>query len=183
MKKFVKNTYIAASLLLTSAAIQSCSMETPFGAEEGVLKMQLAINSNVITRAMDEQELADNCVVYISNDKGLVFKATGLSNIPEQITLRHGRYIAEAWTGDSVPASFDSKFYRCYEPIDITGGVNEYKLTCSIANVVASVNANSIDDTQVKNLRVTVSSSNASLEFNSENYKTAIGYFMMPFDA
>ncbi len=183
MKKIVKNTYIAASLLLTSAAIQSCSMETPFKSEEGVLKMNLAINSNVITRAMDEQELADNCVVYISNDKGLVFKAKGLGNIPDQITLRHGRYIAEAWTGDSVPASFDSKFYRCYEPIDITEGVNEYTLTCAIANVVASVNANSIDDTQVKNLHVTVSTSNGSLEFTSENYKTAKGYFMMPFDA
>ncbi len=183
MKHLAKKIYGATVVVVAAVVMQSCSMEAPFGSEEGVLKMNLAINSNVITRAMDEQELAENCVVYISNDKGLVFKAKGLSNIPDQISLRHGRYIAEAWTGDSVPASFDSKFYRCYEPIDITEGINEYKLTCSIANVVASVNANSIDETQVKNLHVTVSTSNGSLEFTKENYKTAKGYFMMPFDA
>lgn len=186
MKNKYKYIYKAASLLIASAAIQSCSMEAPFSSEEGVLQMKLVINSNVTRAEMSEQYLADNCVVYISNEKGLVFKEKGLNNIPDQIVLRQGSYIAEAWTGDSVPASFDSKFYRCYEPIEIVGGTNEIQLTCKIANVVTSVNANSIDDTQVKNLRVTVSSSNGSLEFTSDNFKTGDnptkGYFMMPYD-
>ncbi|MDE6548817.1 MAG: DUF4493 domain-containing protein [Muribaculaceae bacterium] len=182
MKKTLKYTYVAAALT-ASAAMQSCSMESPFSSEEGVLKMNLVINSNVVTRAVtNQQELEDSCVVYISNEKGLVFQNKGMSNMPDQISLRQGNYIAEAWTGDSVSASFDSKFYRCYEPINIVGGMNEIQLNCKIANVVASINTSSIDDTQVKDLHVTVSSSKGSLEFTKDNY-TKKGYFMMPFDA
>ncbi|MDE5795206.1 MAG: PCMD domain-containing protein [Muribaculaceae bacterium] len=183
MKNLRKHINVAATLLIASAAIQSCSMETPFSESEGILQMKLVINSDVTRAAMDRQELADNCVIYISNDKGIVFKEKGLGNLPEQITLRQGHYIAEAWTGDSVPASFDSKFYRCYEPIDIIGGLNEIQLNCKIANVVASVNASTIDEAQIKNLHVTVSTSNGSLEFDNSNFKTAKGYFMMPYDA
>lgn len=178
---------MAASMLIASAAMQSCSMETPFSEENGVLQMKLAINSNVtasITRAeMSKDELAENCVVYISNSKGLIFREKGLNNIPDQITLKQGHYIAEAWTGDSVSASFDSKFYRCYEPFDLGAGVNEITLNCKIANVVASVNANTIDDAQVKDLKVTASTSKGSLEFTQDNFKSAKGYFMMPYDA
>lgn len=181
MKNLFKYTYAGASLLIASALIQSCSVEEPFGSNEGVLQMKLIINSDVTRAAMNEQELADNCVVYISNEKGLVFKEKGLSNLPDQIALRQGHYVAEAWTGDSVPASFDSKFYRCYEPIDIVAGLNEIQLNCKIANVVASVNKSTIDDTQVKKLHVTVSTSNGSLEFTSDNYDKAKGYFMMPY--
>lgn len=143
--------------------------------------MKLFINSDLTRAIVEDQELDDNCVVYISNDKGLVFKEKGLSNLPEQITLRHGRYLAEAWTGDSVPASFDKKFYYGKETFDVTSGTTEVQLTCKIANVVASVNKNSIDDTQVKNLKVTVSTSNGSLEFTNDNFGQQ-GYFMMPFD-
>lgn len=148
--------------------------------------MKLAISSNVtesVTRAaMSQEELADNCVVYISNSKGLIFREKGLSNIPSQITLKQGHYIAEAWTGDSVSASYDSKFYRCYQPFDLGSGEQELVLNCKIMNVVASVNANTIDDTQVKDLKVTVSSSKGSLDFTADNFKTSKGYFMMPFD-
>ncbi len=157
-------------------------METPFSESDGILKMKLSINAELTRAEMDQEELAENCVIYISNDKGLVFKEKGISNVPEQISLRQGNYIAEAWTGDSVPASFESKFYRCYQPIQIIGGTNEINLTCKIANVVASVNANSIDETQVKNLKVTASTSIGSLEFTSDNFQTSKGYFMMPYD-
>lgn len=181
MKNMFKYGYGAAALFLASAAVQSCAVEEPFGANEGVLRMKLVINSDVTRAAMDQQELADNCVIYISGEKGLVFKEKGLQNLPDEITLRQGHYVAEAWTGDSVPASFDSKFYRGYLPFDVTAGTNQLELTCKIANVVASVSANTIDDTQVKNLRVTVSTSNGTLEFTPDNYKTAKGYFMMPY--
>lgn len=183
MKNIAENIFAAAGLLLASVALQSCSMDTPFKVEEGTLEMKLIINSNVTRAAMSQEELAENCVVYISNSKGLIFQEVGLSNLPDKITLRQGHYVAEAWTGDSVPASFDSKFYRGYEPFDIVAGTNEtVRLNCSIANVVASVNANSIDDAQINNLHVTVSTSNGSLEFDESNFKTAKGYFMMPFD-
>ena len=187
MKNSVKNTYVAVSLLIASVAVQSCSMESPFSEEQGVLQMKLAINSNVtasLTRAaMSDGELRENCVVYISNSKGLVFREKGLDKLQDPITLKQGHYVAEAWTGDSVPASYDSKFYRCYQPFDLGSGVNEVTLNCKIANVVTSVNASSIDDAQVKDLKITASTSNGSLEFTKDNLNTDKGYFMMPFDA
>lgn len=183
MKKYFKNIYALTALLIASAMVQSCSVEAPFKDSDGVLKMKVVINSNVTRAETDDKELADNCVLYISNNKGIVFKEKGLSNLPEQITLRQGDYVAEAWTGDSVPASFDKKFFSCYEPFSIVGGTNHIELNCKIANVVASVNANTIDETQVKNLHITVATSNGSLEFTRDNFKTAKGYFMMPFDS
>ncbi|MDE6811147.1 MAG: PCMD domain-containing protein [Muribaculaceae bacterium] len=182
MKISVKNIYLISSVILAAAAVQSCAVEEPFGTGEGILRMKLLINSDVTRAAIDEQDLADNCVVYISSQKGLVYKEKGLSNLPEELSLRQGHYVAEAWTGDSVPASFDSKFYRCYQPFDVVEGDNSIVLNCKIANVVASVNSATIDDTQVKNLHVTVSTSNGSLEFTKDNFKTAKGYFMMPYD-
>ena len=182
MKKIFKYGYTAAGLLLLSAAMQSCAVEEPFGSGEGVLQMKLVINSDVTRAAMSQEDLSANCVVYISGEKGLVFKERGLQNLPDQIALREGKYIAEAWTGDSVPASFDSKFYYGNKGFDmVAGSDNELELVCKIANVVASIGANTVDDTQIKNLHVTVSTSNGSLEFTPENYKTAKGYFMMPF--
>ena len=182
MKNIFKYGYTAAGLLLLSAAMQSCAVEEPFGSGEGVLQMKLVINSDVTRAAMSQEDLSANCVVYISGERGLVFKERGLNNLPDQIALREGKYIAEAWTGDSVPASFDSKFYYGNKGFDmVAGSDNELELVCKIANVVASVGANTVDDTQIKNLHVTVSTSNGSLEFTPENYKTAKGYFMMPF--
>ena len=182
MKNIFKYGYTAAGLLLLSAAMQSCAVEEPFGSGEGVLQMKLVINSDVTRAAMSQEDLSANCVVYISGEKGLVFKERGLQNLPDQIALREGKYIAEAWTGDSVPASFDSKFYYGNKGFDmVAGSDNELELVCKIANVVASIGANTVDDTQIKNLHVTVSTSNGSLEFTPENYKTAKGYFMMPF--
>ena len=183
MKNIFKYGYTAAGLLLLSAAMQSCAVEEPFGSGEGVLQMKLVINSDVTRAAMSQEDLSANCVVYISGERGLVFKERGLNNLPDQIALREGNYIAEAWTGDSVPASFDSKFYYGRnESINVVAGSNlQATLTCKIANVVASIGANTVDDTQIKNLHVTVSTSNGSLEFTPENYKTAKGYFMMPF--
>ncbi|MDE5565180.1 MAG: DUF4493 domain-containing protein, partial [Oscillospiraceae bacterium] len=90
-------------------------MEEPFGTGDGVLQMNLVINSDLTRAEMNQEELSSNCVVYISDGTGLVYKKKGLENIDDQITLRQGNYVAEAWTGDSVPASFDSRFYRCYQ--------------------------------------------------------------------
>ncbi len=172
-----------AACVLAGAMAQSCSVEEPFGAADadGVLRMRLEINSDVTRAALDEAELAEKCVVYISSEKGLVRKYVGLSNLPEQETLRQGHYVAEAWTGDSVPASFDSKFYRCYQPFDVTSGVTQLQLVCKIANVVASVNANTIDEALIKDFSMKVENSTGALEFDETNYKDAKGYFMMPF--
>ena len=106
------NLYMTgAALLLFSAA---CSETEQFGTDgEGRLALATSVSSdmNVVSRA-SEQELADGCMVWISNDKGLVYRYEGLDNVPSSISLLSGRYVAEAWTGDSVSASFDKRWFK-----------------------------------------------------------------------
>ncbi len=75
----------------------------------GTLKLSAEIRSEITTRAGDltsDPTLRDKCVVYIETSRGLIRKFKGLDNIPELISLKSGKYLAEAWTGDSVSALF-----------------------------------------------------------------------------
>lgn len=184
MNSFIKLLSRSAVALTVAAILPSCSMDDPFGeAGEGNLTITTEINGDVIkTRAIGADELAvlrEKCVVYIENSKGIIRRYRGLDNIPENIKLQTGSYVAEAWSGDSVSASFDSKFYRGYHKFDINTGQNALTLRCNIANVLASVDPASLD-VNLSDLKVTFSHSRGLLEFTEENIPTAKGYFMMP---
>lgn len=184
MNSFIKLLSRSAVALTVAAILPSCSMDDPFGeAGEGNLTITTEINGDVIkTRAIGADELAvlrEKCVVYIENSKGIIRRYRGLDNIPENIKLQTGSYVAEAWSGDSVSASFDSKFYRGYQKFDINTGQNALTLRCNIANVLASVDPASLD-VNLSDLKVTFSHSRGLLEFTEENIPTAKGYFMMP---
>ena len=104
-----------------------------------------------------------------------------MDNVPSDLYLKSGSYVAEAWTGDSVTASFDKKFYKAYEPFTITkGDVKQVILNCKIANVVASINPDPILSEALADYTVTIGNTRGSLEFNAENAATAHGYFMQP---
>lgn len=175
--------------ILLPGILWSCSSETPFETDgEGIVRLRTVVNS-ITTRADDsendaQQQLSDNCIVYISGTKGLIYKKQGLSNVDPQITLKAGSYVAEAWTGDSVTASFDKKFYRGYQPFEVTGGSSSnVVLNCKIRNVVASINTATIDPNLMRDdYKVTIKNSgkDGALVFNKENAETAKGYFMMP---
>ncbi len=181
MKKSI-SYLLAGSILAAGLIMTSCTAEETFGEGEGVLKMKLVVNST-LTRAETEDQgsLADNCVVYLSGSKGLLYKFRGLDEVPSDICLKSGSYVAEAWAGDSVSASFDKKFYRAYEPFTIAkGDVRNVVLNCKIANVVASINPEPIISEALKDYKVSVSHSRGSLDFDASNAMTAHGYFMMP---
>ena len=96
--------------------MQSCQSEDDLFADgEGMLKMKMVIN-NSLTRSGEfaGDSLAEKCVIYVSNEKGLIHKFKGIENVPSDLYLKSGGYVAEAWTGDSVTASFDKKFYKAY---------------------------------------------------------------------
>lgn len=164
---------------------QSCSMEEPFGAGgEGTLTLNTEIRGNVVrTRAIAADELTalrNRCVVYIENEKGLIRKYKGLDNIPaEGIKLRTGSYVAEAWSGDSVSASFSSKFYRGWQSFEMQEGANSLTLRCNIANVIVSVDPASLG-VNLTDLKVTYWHSRGELVFDQNNIADAKGYFMMP---
>lgn len=183
-KTIVRILSRSAVALLMAAILPSCAMDAPFGdAGEGDLTITTEINGDVIkTRAISTDELAvlrEKCIVYIESSRGVVRKYKGVDNIPEQIRLKTGSYVCNAWSGDSVSASFSAKFYRGQEKFDISEGQNSLTVRCNIANVIASVDPASLN-VALSDLRVTFSHSRGALEFNETNIPTEKGYFMMP---
>lgn len=194
MKTNISNIMKGVAGLLTSCLLWGCTSEAPFDTDgQGIVRLRTVVNS-ITTRAEGEttsesQALSDSCVVYISrkngnSNDGLVYKKVGLDNVDSQITLKSGNYVAEAWTGDSVSASFDKKFYRGYQPFEVTAGSsNNVVLNCKIRNVVASINTNTIDSNLMKDdYKITIKNSgkDGSLVFTKDNANSAKGYFMMP---
>lgn len=185
MKKILNIISCSAVAMTAAALLPSCSMEEPFGAGgEGSLTLLTEINGDVIkTRAdipEDEMEnLRKNCIIYIENSKGVIRKFKGVDEIPPSIKLQTGHYVAEGWSGDSVSASFDRKFYRGWQDFDIKEGNNSLTLKCNIANVVVSVDPSSLE-IDLNDPVITFSHSRDQLVFDKENIPTAKGYFMMP---
>lgn len=179
MKKFFN---IVLSSIVLGGLFGSCQNEDNFFEEgEGFLKMKMVVNNNLTRAEGEEDSLAEKCVIYVSSEKGLIHKYKGINNVPSRLALKSGNYVAEAWTGDSVTASFDKKFYRAYEPFTIMkGNVENVVLNCKIANVVASVNPEPIIAETLKDYKVTIGNTRGSLDFTAENVATAHGYFMMP---
>lgn len=174
---------LLASGLALAGLTQSCVSDEPFanGKGEGTLRMQLAVNANLTRAEFESDSLRTNCVLYISGSEGLLYKYKGLETVPEKINMRSGNYIAEAWTGDSVPASFDKRFFKGMKRFEITqGNETSVVVTCRVANVVVSINPATIQEDYMKDWKITVSNSTGSLEFNETNMDYAMGYFMMP---
>ena len=58
----------------------------------------------------ENAELAAKTTIWISNSKGVVRKYNGIDEVPVGgFPLLTGSYVAEAWAGDSVPASFTDR--------------------------------------------------------------------------
>ena len=172
---------LLAGVATLGLLVQSCAVDEPFGQDgEGELRMKLVINSDLKRSETDPADLGANCVVYISGSKGLLYKYKGIENVPESLNLKNGHYVAEAWTGDSVSASFDKKFFRGYQPFDINSAIENVVLKCRIANVVVSINNNSVNSDLMKDWKVNVAHSKGNLDFTAENMDYAKGYFMMP---
>ncbi len=186
MKKSISNILngvVGGTLFFT---LWGCAAENPFESDgEGIVRLNTVVNS-ITTRADEDSTdpLRDNCVVYISNEKGLIYKEKGLDNVKESFTLKAGKYVAEAWTGDSVSASFDKKFYRGYEPFTVTkGSTSNVVINCRIANVVASVNTATIDPNLMRDdYKITIKNSKGELTFDKDNASFEKAYFMMPND-
>ncbi|MCM1520003.1 MAG: DUF4493 domain-containing protein [Lachnoclostridium sp.] len=142
-----KYLYAGAALMLT-LSLSSCRDEHLMTDGEGTLRLSATVNSDVeiISRATlspeETEALAAATVVRIYNAKGIVHEYIGAENVPSAVRLVSGNYNAEAWTGDSVPASWDKTFYKSgFVNFDITNGTTTpVELTCRVANTLASVN-------------------------------------------
>ncbi len=188
----ILNKIISASAVMLAILSQGCVSETPFReGSEGTLRFSAELRGDVtkvVTRAVDydRESLEQNLVVYIQKENvGVVRKFIGLESLQgTSVALQTGHYVVEGWTGDSVSASFDKKFYYCYQPIDVKEGSNSISLKCDIANVLTSVNTELVAD-KITDLKVEVGHTKGALTFDYENILADPkgenkGYFMMP---
>lgn len=183
---------MSSAVIMQAVLFQGCSLDTPFGnGGEGSLSINTEIRGETrLTRADNAlansnpeyyRLLEQKCVVFIENSRGVMRKFKGLDNIPTSINLSAGQYVCNAWTGDSVSASFDSKFYRGQQTFEIAENQNtSLSMKCNIANVVVSVDGASVAETGLKNAKITFSTPRGSLEFDESMFADKKGYFMTP---
>lgn len=185
MKTTAKYLILSGAVFGATALLQSCAMDAPFGDGNGTLSVHTEMNgttAKTATRGVPDNndELLSNCVVFIENSRGVMRKYKGVENIPTSISLTTGDYVCNAWAGDSVAASFSSKFYRGQQKFEILENQNtSCTVKCNIANVVVSVNPESLN-VGLKDMKVTFSTTRGELEFTEANIATDKGYFMTP---
>lgn len=174
--------YSLIAVAAIGAVAAGCSEETYDLAGEGTVKLSARISSDVtvVSRADTEAELSEKCILWISNSGGAVRKYQGLNNLPaEGITLRADRYVAEAWTGDSVSASFYSKYYKGREEFTVEASkTSSIEMVCKIANTVASVDYDPNIDDVLTDYSLTIGHTRGQLTFEGRDDRK--GYFMMP---
>lgn len=204
MKPLFKSIGIGAVTMAFGLSVASCVSENPFipEAESGNATLQLstAIRGEVHVSTRDENslpnqaELESNLVVYVERTKsaddaelGLIRKYIGLHTLPGSLSLSAGEYVVEGWTGDSVSASWDKKFYRGFETVELkSGDTNSVQLHCNIANVIISVDPASLE-AGLSNINLSFWHSRQGtdgenvMNFTEEEINAgAKAYFMMP---
>lgn len=183
MKKYIIALSAAAVCVSAALTTSSCSSdEDLLGGGEGQLMLSTTIASDVkvASRAATEEELAEKAIVWISNPKGVVRKYNGLANIPAGgVKLLSDHYVAEVWTGDSLSASFDTKWYKGREEFDIRANeTTDVSIRATVANAVASVNYTDAVDGLLTDYTMTVGHERGDLTFEGRDERK--GYFMMP---
>lgn len=173
-------TFAAAALAL--GAMTGCDDAWDYGdnSGEGKLVISTSVRGDVAvaSRAIDENYLNERLLVWISNSKGLVREYEGAANLPASIGLVADHYTLNGWTGDSVPASFEDRFYKGTTDFNIVGGnTTNVDLVCKIANVVASVKYADAVDEVLKDYTLTVGHLAGKLTFEGRDDRK--GYFML----
>lgn len=191
MKK-IKNIFAPAALFAASLmALCSCSDEIPYdtGDGEGRLIIKTSISNDVkgsVSRGsragVTDDELAAKTLIWISNSKGVVRKYNGIGEVPAQgVWLLADNYVAEAWSGDSVPASFEHKHFKAREEFAIGGGeTRQLNLECKIANVVVVVDYDESVRELVSECVFEAGHKAGKLTYEGLEASGKPGYFMMP---
>lgn len=174
--------YAMGFALISGAAFTSCSENELVSEGEGKLQLKVNMESevSVVTRAaVSDEELAENAVVRIYSENGLIRKYTGLATLPAEMPLKSGAYSVKVLAGDSVPASFDKIYYKGIEPFTVRAGeLASVAVPCKIANSLTAVAFDKIEDA-FTDYSVKLYLPKDTLTFTKENVE-AVGYFMMP---
>ena len=168
----------------------ACNEQEEFWDGEGTLKLSVNMQSNVSTAKTraeltpNEQEaLLENCRIRIYNGGGtLIRKYQGWNTLPSELKLSSGDYRVRITAGDSVAASFSSKYYDGSKTFTVKkGAITPVSVNCNISNTLATVVFDPTLDEAFESYNVKVLTTKGNLEFTSQNVG-ATGYYMLPSD-
>ncbi len=172
---------MAAGLMLATA----CSEEKFEGSGEGniVLSTSVSTDMTVVSRAI-EDDIKAGTMIWISRaEGGLVRRYNTLADVPTgAFPMLSGSYIAEAWAGDSVSASWDKRYFKGYTEFAVKGGeTSDVNILCKIANVAAEVKYQDGLGNYLSDYTMTVGHRRGSLDFTVEDATDGRrAYYMMP---
>lgn len=183
-----KINLLALSLIATVGAFTSCSNDD-FRIDnngEGKVNLDVILNNDVKVESRatgeDIDALKDDLQLYIYSSKGLIRKYHKTSEIPQEgLWLVSGDYQAVVWAGDSTDASYTHKYFMGKTNFTVSKGSNEaVEVVGKIQNTVASVVFPESLKTLMPDLKMTIGTSAATLDFDYNNFVSAKGYFMIP---
>lgn len=169
---------------MAAISLFACSEEETLDGD-GTLQLKVGVTDQVkvATRTLSDEEqesLQQNCEISILNSKGTIRRYAGVSEVPDALYLSAGSYTVSVIAGDSVPASFETIYYKEELPFSINKGeVTSLDLTCGIANTVVSVEYDEALSSVFQTYKVTVSTTDGTLDYLPESENT-IGYYMLP---
>lgn len=184
----MKKIFFLCAASVAMLSFSGCTDDINYGLDgegEGRLLVKAELHSDVkvVSRAaVSDDALAETAILWIANSKGVVRDYKGFSTVPaEGIKLAADNYKAIAWAGDSVPASFDKKYYRGEEPFVISAGQTvAVNLVCKIVNSAVEVRYDDAVDDGLSDYTLTVGHKAGSLTYNGREDAYKPGYFMMP---
>ncbi len=169
------------TFFLGAMALTSCTEDELGMGGEGQIALKVALDDNlvVVTKSDNNAELEESAVVKFYNEKGLIRKYEGLSEVPSVISLKSGEYSVKIHAGDSVESSFEKKYYKGYEDFTIVrNDITTIDVPCKIANSVVTVAFEDFEEV-LTNPQVNITVTGEGLNFDESNLEIK-GYFMMP---
>lgn len=166
-----------------------CRQEDSFLSNAGRVKIDFGVDDEVAVVASrstlsDEESnaLRENCKIRIFNNGKLVNRYGRWSEVPEDgILMPVGdKYSTLVVAGDSVPASFEDKYYKGTESFSVVKGqTTEVNVNCNIVNTLVKIEYSQEWNNLLEEAKVSVSVEGGSLEYPmAEEAKT--GYFIAP---
>ncbi len=176
----------AAAVAALALAAASCADDYAYNLGEGRVAVQATLNSDVkVVSRSDADELresyGESLILWLTKPgEGPVRQYQGIDNLPsEAITLPSGNYVAEAWAGDSVSASWDARYFKAQTPFDVLSGqTTPVDVVLTIANSLVEIEYDDNADDVIKDYTMTVGHSRGNLVFEGRDNRTAS--FMMP---
>lgn len=174
--------------LLTASLMTGCSTDDEIFADgEGKISLAASLSGDVkvVSRADADglrETYGPTLKLWLTKlGKGPVRTYEGIDEIPSgPVAMQTGNYAAEAWAGDSVPASWgESKYFKGYEPFDVSrNATTQVNVVCKIVNTLVSVSYDENVDEVLKDYSLKVSSLTGDLTFEGRDDRK--GYFMLP---